>query len=134
MPIPKESRLRLPTYAIYYLILSLIIALLILSLFISLPTSANQLMLLFLADAGGYGVIEEITKARADSYFRKHQSGLILIFISLIVAVTAVLLLIALDGVVAVILLIVIDLAMWGSFWLVRNINDKKIEKLENML
>ena len=84
MPIPKESRLRLPTYVIYYLILSLIIAFLILSLFISLPISVNQLMLLFLADAGAYGAVEEITKARADSYFRKHQSALILIFISLI--------------------------------------------------
>ena len=59
MPIPKESRLRLPTYAIYYLILSLIVVLLMLSLFISLPISANQLFLLFLADAGGYGAVEE---------------------------------------------------------------------------
>jgi hypothetical protein len=134
MPIPKESRPRLPTYAIYYLILSLIIALLILSLFISLPISTNQLFLLFLADAGGYGAVEELTKARADSYIRRYQSALILIFISLIVAVTAVLLLIALDSIVAVILLTAIDLAMWGSLWLVRHIGDKKLEKLENIL
>jgi hypothetical protein len=134
MPIPKESRLRLPTYAVYYLILSLIIALLILSLFISLPVSASQFMLLFLADAGGYGVVEEITKARVDSFIRKHQSALILIFVSLIVAITALLLLVALDSVIAVILLTAIDLAIWGSLWIVRSINDEKLEKLENRL
>ena len=129
MPIPKESRLRLPTYIIYYLILSLILILLVLSRFISVPISANQLMLLFLANAGAYGIVEEITKARYNSYIKKNQSALILILISLIIAITTALILIALDSVVAVILLTAIDIATWGSLWLMRKISNKKLEK-----
>ncbi len=129
MPIPKESRLRLPIYIIYYLILSLILILLVLSRFISVPISANQLMLLFLANAGAYGIVEEITKARYNSYIKKNQSALILILISLIIAITTALILIALDSVVAVILLTAIDIATWGSLWLMRKISNKKLEK-----
>jgi hypothetical protein len=129
MPIPKDSNLRLPTYVTYYLILSLVFALLFLSLFVRLPLAPNQFFLLFLADVGGYGVIEEITKAKGYSFVRKHQSVLIVASISVIVAATVVLLSVGLDSILAVGLLTTLDVAVWGSLWAARKVSKKKEQK-----
>ena len=94
MPIPKDSNLRLPAYIIYYLILVLVFISIIVGYFVSsFPLSTKQLMVIFLGDIGGYGIVEEITKARCDSVFGKHRALWILSLLVLLVAVASFLLL-----------------------------------------
>jgi hypothetical protein len=94
MPIPKDSKFRLPIYIVYYLVLALVFILVILSYLIpSFPLSINQLMVIFLVDVGGYGIVEEMVKARGESVLGRHRAVMILFLLVLLLVLASFLLL-----------------------------------------
>ncbi len=133
MPIPKDSKLRLPAYIAYYSTLAVIVVCVVITYFFSsFPLSANQLFVIFLANAGGYGIVEELAKANKDSTLGKNRSILILSLLAVIVVILICLFAFSINITLTVIGMVVVDCAFWGSLWLI-NWRSKKVQATFNV-
>jgi predicted lysophospholipase L1 biosynthesis ABC-type transport system permease subunit len=87
MPIPLNSKLRIPTLAIFFLIIFIGV-----SLIFGKILAFNQFVIVFFGDMGAYFVINVITKVTADSILKRHEIFFIVTLVPSIALLTILLL------------------------------------------